>query len=582
MKDKEALNELLENIKKSPIRECLNNNKDKIAIFEEEKKQLNDIDKIIESNQKNMYNPLKVVVLGEVKAGKSTLVNALIERKVSYTNVVEATASILEIKYSDEESILIYKKNKEIDKLNSLNELDILVNEKREDQQFFENISKIQVNVNTNRLKEITLIDTPGLNTVTVENEERTNNYIANADVILWVLNSHHLGQSDVSEKIEQILEYGKPIICVLNRIDEIDCDEDELIEYVKSEMGYMFREILAISAKEAWEGYLEQNKDKVEQSNINKLYNYIAENIEKNSKAVQLESILESIQTQILRDRNIHRNSKEKLQSMLEKLSQDEKDLNKLNNTIKDIISNKISEWIEVKFFTEEKDILINSDSKEFLQVQKKYFNSEYINYLINSKYEELSNYISSQWKSNVDEIIKKHDNKLSENIEVIVDKTCLIDIDDIGDNQTVIMDGAKQGGATAGAVGLGLAGYSAWLGPAAAHISIGAALTTFLPPLLIIGAVGGGVWKLLSDDKAKIAKYDKINKVISEIKIEIRNNVIEKMKEQLNTISDNYYNQSIKVIMSMLEQCSISKYEVELLCSDIEKYVDTIDKYI
>ena len=45
----------------------------------------------------NLAGQLKIVVMGEVKSGKSTLVNAIVGAEVSPTDFLEATAAIIEI-----------------------------------------------------------------------------------------------------------------------------------------------------------------------------------------------------------------------------------------------------------------------------------------------------------------------------------------------------------------------------------------------------------------------------------------------------------------------------------------------------
>lgn len=570
------LNDKISILETSPIRQYLKNN-NKISLFEDDRVILSDIDKIINTNKENLHNPLKIVVLGEVKAGKSTLVNSLIGKKVSYTNVVEATAAILEIKYSKEEKIIIEQKNQEQINLNSLNELDKLMDSNRNNQNFFDNIKKISIFTDTERLKEITLVDTPGLNTVTSENAERTDNYIVNADVVLWILNSHHLGQSDISEKIEEVLDYGKPIICVLNRIDEVNGDVSEIIAYVQNEMGYMFTEIFATSAKNAWDGYIEKNSLKVKESNINELYSYIVNNIERNAEQVQIDSIFKSMTVQIMRDLYTHKNTKLKIEEMLATFDEDLRELNEFNNTLKQITNNKISEWIDTKFFEAEKQLLLNcGDDKEFINLAKKYSSDEYIHSLINYQYEELNNYILDEWRNNTEQFVKKQiQGELA--MTSTVNPYSIISSEPIQNNNDAI-EGAKQGGITAGAVGLGLAGYAAWLGPAAAYVSIGSAVSTFFPPLLIVGAIGGAVWKLVGKDKNKVNRYNQIDVLVFEIKSVIKNNVISSMKNNLEQASDYYYNNSCLMIMSILKQCNTSKKQIEEINIELDKYIANI----
>ena len=55
--------------------------------------------------------PLHAAILGEVKAGKSTLLNAFAGGNISPTNTTETTACILKITYGTEEEGCIYYKD---------------------------------------------------------------------------------------------------------------------------------------------------------------------------------------------------------------------------------------------------------------------------------------------------------------------------------------------------------------------------------------------------------------------------------------------------------------------------------------
>ena len=70
----------------------------------------------------------------------------------------------------------------------------------------------------------------------------KTKDYIQESDFVIWVLNCNHLGQSDITENIENIYDLGKPIILIANRVDEIDADKSEIVDYLEDELGYMIK----------------------------------------------------------------------------------------------------------------------------------------------------------------------------------------------------------------------------------------------------------------------------------------------------------------------------------------------------
>lgn len=370
----------LDILKNSPVREYLRHQAE-TSIFNEEKVVLREIDSINEANKVNLQNPLKVVILGEVKAGKSTLINSLIGQQVSFTDVSEATTAIIEIKFSEKEQITVITGNEMKDiEYNSFKELNEYIQKTRNQQSVLDNVEKIEVCVNTARLTEITIVDTPGLNTVTKENANRTQNYLAQADVILWVLNCNHLGQSDIATKIEEVMDFGKPIICIANRIDEVSGNSERIKDFIKNEMGYMFKKIFLTSAKLAWEGISEHNNSKTEVSNINALYEYLIKNVERDSKQVQLDSVIKSINTQIARDYQLHMNIKKRLDSMIDDLERETGNLKRASNSIFDMVEKKLMRWAEYEFFAQEKSALLESEDAVIFQTRfNQYCNEGY-----------------------------------------------------------------------------------------------------------------------------------------------------------------------------------------------------------
>lgn len=112
--------------------------------------------------------PPRVAVVGRLKSGKSTLVNALTENLIAATGALECTMAVsmyhngaparAEIHTTDGQVIRVPLNN------GPLNNLTVPVNQVDFVDQFLPN----------RRLQELTLIDTPGTATLTVENEERT------------------------------------------------------------------------------------------------------------------------------------------------------------------------------------------------------------------------------------------------------------------------------------------------------------------------------------------------------------------------------------------------------------------------
>ncbi|GAA4789549.1 GTPase [Corynebacterium canis] len=112
--------------------------------------------------------PPRIVVVGRLKSGKSTLVNALIGAPVAETAALEATNVVTVFQYGAPdraEAILLDGQRLPINiQRGQVAELPAPV----------EKISYIHRWMPTASIRDFSLIDTPGLATLTVENEERT------------------------------------------------------------------------------------------------------------------------------------------------------------------------------------------------------------------------------------------------------------------------------------------------------------------------------------------------------------------------------------------------------------------------
>ncbi|NJL49395.1 MAG: hypothetical protein HC929_20565 [Leptolyngbyaceae cyanobacterium SM2_5_2] len=108
--------------------------------------------------RRNINEPFLFVVVGEVKAGKSSFVNALLEAEVCATDIEPCTDSIQQIVYAEQEFV----------------------------EQVEPSLRKIGRPIPI--LQDISIVDTPGTNTVIQEHQIITERYIPNSDLTFFVL----------------------------------------------------------------------------------------------------------------------------------------------------------------------------------------------------------------------------------------------------------------------------------------------------------------------------------------------------------------------------------------------------------
>nr|MDE7290253.1 dynamin family protein [Oscillospiraceae bacterium] len=110
---------------------------------------------------KRRTEAFSLVVLGDFKRGKSTIINAILGKSIAPVNVAPETFTINSISYSDTPKAEAVLKNGQRINLSA----DDLVREKLEKlmRAFPETLDYIDIKDNAEILKEIRIVDTPGL-----------------------------------------------------------------------------------------------------------------------------------------------------------------------------------------------------------------------------------------------------------------------------------------------------------------------------------------------------------------------------------------------------------------------------------
>ena len=147
-----------------------------------------------------------ISIIGKPNVGKSTILNAILGRKVSITS--------------------------------------------RKSQTTRNNILGIKTNDN----KQMIFIDTPGMHVKSQKTMNKILNksaqsIIEDSDIVLFVLQRLSLDKDD-ELILEKLKEKDQKVICVVNKIDQVE-DKNKLLPFMdKISMTFEFKEILLISAK--------------------------------------------------------------------------------------------------------------------------------------------------------------------------------------------------------------------------------------------------------------------------------------------------------------------------------------------
>ncbi len=183
----------------------------------------------------------KVLVLGEFKNGKSTLLNAMLGHKTLPARAAPATAIITELVYGEREDVAIYEAGKTTPRRLSweafvqefqLSERDIQTLKQQQYLDRFQEVEYAQIECQHPFCANgVRLIDSPGLG----EHISRTRvatNFLKQAQAVIVVLNAISILTEAERAYIERLGE-GRlnQVFFVINRINQIDQEEVESIK---------------------------------------------------------------------------------------------------------------------------------------------------------------------------------------------------------------------------------------------------------------------------------------------------------------------------------------------------------------
>jgi small GTP-binding protein len=153
-----------------------------------------------------------LVVVGEFNAGKSSLINALFGAKLRTEGPIPVDDVISILRYAEQPS------------------------QRKVSDYVIEQFYAVEF------LRNITLVDTPGTNSIVQRHQEITEDYIPRADLVLFVTSIDRPLSESERRFLEYIREWGKKVVFVLNKIDTKSDEEiDQVVDYLKSNTRSIF-----------------------------------------------------------------------------------------------------------------------------------------------------------------------------------------------------------------------------------------------------------------------------------------------------------------------------------------------------
>lgn len=377
-------------VKNLSLSEVLLNNLKEEEYFNSFSEFFENINNEVENYIKEAINPsYQIAIVGAIKAGKSTLINALIGEDLASVSVTPETATLTKFTYSEKNYIKIkfYTKDKwdkiwknatqkkvvkfvnEYKKLNAESVKNNLLGKREERKDFLDInelkgeiekwtssqskehyfVEEIEIGINTLKLpKQVCLVDTPGLNDVVDYRSKITRDYIDSANAVLVCVNAKTLRNEEfltlarvfakAMYKKDQIYVLGTQID-IFNSLEDWKKQKEDWIETLKEKEFFETEEkarehILGVSSLTYPIG------EKINNSNLREFVNDIPKIVAKNSELFDI--AFETVEDKQLKKIN-------ELKEKLIKISNIEKLKNIIsNNLLRDFNEKQLNDFIE------------------------------------------------------------------------------------------------------------------------------------------------------------------------------------------------------------------------------------------
>jgi len=220
-----------------------------------------------EKIQNNVFN---LVVLGQFKRGKTTLINALLGEEILPTAIVPLTSIATILKYGEIQDIKVYFNDGRVIEI-APESLPLYVTEKGNPKNK-KNVQEVIITYPSPYLKDgVRLIDTPGVGSIYQHNTDVAYQYLPKSDAALFILSvDQPIGQAEL-EFLKDVKEYSHRIFFLQNKADYVDSEDlNESISFSKKIieecMGRDVK-IYPLSAKLALDSKLSGSKELLEKS---------------------------------------------------------------------------------------------------------------------------------------------------------------------------------------------------------------------------------------------------------------------------------------------------------------------------
>ncbi|MBK9264481.1 MAG: dynamin family protein [Polyangiaceae bacterium] len=202
-----------------------------------------------------------LVVVGEFNHGKTTFVNALLGAEVLPVGVTPTTAVIHHLEYAAEPRAELVRASGERQTMAFEEVRKFAVGQEKGTESVANDVNRLEVYYPAEILRErIVLVDTPGVNDLSLQRADITYSYIPRSDAVLFLLDAGQpLKESERVFLNEKLLGQSRDkIVFVVTKRDIWSSDEEvEALAYIRSELAKLVRSpvVFPVCARKALDG---------------------------------------------------------------------------------------------------------------------------------------------------------------------------------------------------------------------------------------------------------------------------------------------------------------------------------------
>ena len=215
----------------------------------------------VEGLLRGLQDPFTIVVVGEYNTGKSSFVNALLGQELLEQGVVPTTDRITLVRHAEDDRQPEGKRHR-------------------------------VVQTQSEALRDLHIIDTPGTNSIILEHRDTTEGFIHRAELILFVISA----VQPFSESERGFLDFirgrwDRKVVFLLNKIDLLSAQDLPLVRQYVEKNAYKLMDfeplLFEMSARQGLEAKLDPGSDdtKLEASGLAAIERYIFDTLSSKEK---------------------------------------------------------------------------------------------------------------------------------------------------------------------------------------------------------------------------------------------------------------------------------------------------------